>query len=89
MLKENIDDFVFSRIENLPKDAEFRKKYFKAIDEEIELSHKILELLTKENQKLFFDYEDASNKVAFYQTEAMYKQGFKDSFKMFLKLSKE
>lgn len=84
MLKENIEDFIFARIETLPKDKEFWNDYEKAIDNENEVARKIIDVLSEKDQKLFFDYEEYSNEVAFYEIEEAYKKGFKDCFNLFL-----
>jgi len=88
MLKEDIKDFIISRIETLPKNNEFWSEYGKAIDNEREVAEKIIGLLSKKDKKLFFDYEEYSNEVAFYEIEEAYKKGFKDSFNLFLNLIK-
>lgn len=88
MLEENIKDFIISRIENVPKNNEFWSEYGKAIDNERDVAEKIIGLLSEKDQKLFFDYEEYSNEVAFYEIEEAYKRGFKDSFNLFLNLIK-
>ena len=88
MLKEDIKDFIIARIETLPKDNIFWNEYGKAIDNEREVAEKIIGLLSEKDQKLFFDYEEYSNEVAFYEIEEAYKRGFKDSFNLFLNLIK-
>ena len=86
MLEDNIKDFIISRIENVPKNNEFWSEYGRAIDNEREVARKLIELLSEKDQKLFFDYEEYSNEVAFYEIEEAYKKGFKDSFNLFLNL---
>lgn len=86
MLKEDIEEFIFARIKNVPKDKKFWNEYGKAIDNSIEKAHKIIELLTEENKNLFFDYEEYSNEVASYEIEEAYKKGFSDCFQLLLKL---
>jgi len=88
MLEDNIKDFIISRIENVPKNNEFWSEYGRAIDNEREVARKLIELLSEKDQKLFFDYEEYSNEVAFYEIEEAYKKGFKDSFNLFLNLIK-
>lgn len=88
MLKEDIKDFIISRIENVPKNNEFWSEYSKSIDKEREVAQQIIGLLSKKDQKLFFDYEEYSNEVAFYEIEEAYKKGFKDSFNLFFNLIK-
>lgn len=88
MLKEDIKDFIIARIEKLPKDNNFWSEYGKSIDKEREVAQQIISLLSKKDQKLFFDYEEYSNEVAFYEIEEAYKKGFKDSFNLFFNLIK-
>ena len=85
MLKEDIKNFINEQIEILSAD---NKDYEKISDKTSNLFKQIIELLPNDKEKLLFDYEDSITNLLTYEIDESYKEGFCDSFNLFLKIYK-
>lgn len=85
MLKEDIKDFINERIEILSAD---NNDYEKISDNTSNIFKQIIKLLPNDKEKLLFDYEDSITNLLTYEIDESYKEGFCDSFNLFLKIYK-
>lgn len=85
MLKEDIKNFINERIEILSAD---NKDYEKISDKTSNLFKQIIGLLPNDKEKLLFDYEDSITNLLTYEIDESYKEGFCDSFNLFLQMYK-
>lgn len=85
MLKEDIKNFINERIKILSAN---NKDYEKISNKTSNLFKQIIELLPNDKEKLLFDYEDSITNLLTYEIDESYKEGFCDSFNLFLKIYK-
>lgn len=81
-LEFEINNFVMDRLEDAEKIAIKKNEYQTLSDKILYLMNEIEELLPKEKKHLIGDLESHNSSQATLVEAEMYKQGFKDGFKL-------
>lgn len=82
--KEQIDDFIFRRLEpDEHYNDDVRNKYSEALEQIKRL------LNTEEEIKIFIEFEDTLNSSQYTYMEEAYKKGFRDGMELSNMLSKK
>lgn len=85
MLKKDVQNFIYSRLESCSNNFNNSNQYKNIEDNIIKLFKEIFILLPKQKQSLLWQYEDNYSELLTYNMEESYIKGFKDCITIFSK----